>query len=513
MSDKNKLPRAEISILFNNVDITRDINADLKAFTFTDAADGETDNIQIELNDRLNVWMKDWLIKETENRDKATQEIATGGGGETTPYTVTAKIGLNVRSGKGTGYSRIGGLAYGAQVEVVEVSNGWATIRYNGETAFVCAQYLNGSGAETASSSDGKRYSVTADGGLNVRSGKGTGYSRIGGLPDGAEIEVLEVSNGWATINYGGKTAFVSAQYIKEIPGTESPAIDGNDKNTAKFTKICATIVSRNYDGEGHDSVLDCGQFELDDVAVKGPPQIVTMSATSLNYESSIRKTRKSRSWNQTTLSNIAGQIASAGGYEVLYLSNYDPSYTQMFQDDEDDIAFLKRLALNAGVALKVTSGTIVLFDWKDNEERQPVKEIEWGDGSYSKFSLDSALSTTAYSSCHVSYEDDDGNTYEATFTPPTNFSEGEVLEVKEEVSSNAEAMTLAQKRLRIANKGEMTGNFTLRGDTTLQAGNNITLKGFGDFDGKWSIDKATHKISSSGYTTSIDIYKVIEGY
>lgn len=448
MSDKAKLPRAEISISFNNVDITGDINKDLKSFSFTDEADGATDNIQIELNDRNNVWMKDWLVKETENRGMANQEISEGGDGdgdgEAKSYTVTAKIGLNVRSGKGTGYSRIGGLYFGST------------------------------------------------------------------------IEVTEISDGWATIQYGGKTAYVSAQYLKETSGgkTETPAgTDGDRQNTAKFTKIGAVIISRNYDGTGHDRVLDCGTFELDDVAVKGPPQVVSMSATSLTYESAIRKTKKSRSWNQTTLKSIASQIAGEGGYRLVYAGEYVPSYTQMFQDNEDDISFLKRLAVNAGLAAKVTDGAIVLFDRKENEEREAVREIRWGDGTYSKFSLDSALSTTAYSSCHVSYEDDDGNTYEATFTPETSFSEGEVLEVKEEVSSNEEAMTLAQKRLRIANKGEMTGSFTVPGDTRLQAGNNITLKDFGDFDGKWSIEKATHKVAGDGYTTSIDICKVIEGY
>lgn len=119
----------------------------------------------------------------------------------------------------------------------------------------------------------------------------------------------------------------------------------------------------------------------------------------------------------------------------------------------------------------------------------------------------------TAYSSCHVSYEDDSGNTYEATFTPETGYSEGEVLEIKEQVSSNEEAMELARRRLRKANKGEMTGSFKMQGDPELMSGNTVELAGWGDFDGKWSIDEAAHSVSKNGYTTSIKISKVIEGY
>ena len=54
--------------------------------------------------------------------------------------TVTAKIGLNVRTGPSTDYSIITALPCGAKVTVYEEREGWARI---GDGQWVCAQYLN----------------------------------------------------------------------------------------------------------------------------------------------------------------------------------------------------------------------------------------------------------------------------------------------------------------------------------------------------------------------------------
>lgn len=440
MSNRNLARRTGITVKFNNVDISDSITPDLIRLTYTDAAEGEPDDLKITVADSTGKWVRDWLKKELENRDAAHGEAASGGG---TQYTVTARIGLNVREGRGTSYNRVGSLEYGK------------------------------------------------------------------------EITVYEIVDGWASITYGGKTCYVSASYLKKSDGTSggSQTMDGSGTNNAKFTKISAAITMQNWDTDGKDRVLDCGTFELDEVNAEGPPQQVTMSATSLSYEAGIRKTEKTRAWSSTDLKAIAERIAWEGCYECLYSSGYNPKYGYVLQQNESDMAFLARLSANAGIALKVANGIVVLYDRKDFEGQDPITKIERGDGSYTKYRFRSRLSTTAYSSCHVSYEDDSGNTYEATFTPPTGYAEGDVLEVSEQVSSNEEAMILAQKRLRQENKGEMTGSFSMIGDTRLLAGMVVEIKGWGDFDGNWMIEKATHSVSRNGYTVDIEISKVIEGY
>lgn len=51
--------------------------------------------------------------------------------------------------------------------------------------------------------------------GINVRSGAGTGYSVLGQLQDGALYAFKQLSNGWYSVYYRGKTGYVSAKYLK----------------------------------------------------------------------------------------------------------------------------------------------------------------------------------------------------------------------------------------------------------------------------------------------------------
>ena len=55
-------------------------------------------------------------------------------------YKVTAKSGINVRKGPGTGYDKAGCLSYGLEVEVESVNNGWAKLT-NGN--YVAANYIS----------------------------------------------------------------------------------------------------------------------------------------------------------------------------------------------------------------------------------------------------------------------------------------------------------------------------------------------------------------------------------
>ena len=117
---------------------------------------------------------------------------------------VKANGGLNVRSGAGTGYKIVGGLANGSKVTVYEESNGWSRI---GSGQWVSSQYLTSSNQSSTTTK-----TVNAKSGLNVRAGKGTNYKIIKALPYGTKVTVYETSNGWARIGNG---QWVSAQYLK----------------------------------------------------------------------------------------------------------------------------------------------------------------------------------------------------------------------------------------------------------------------------------------------------------
>lgn len=123
---------------------------------------------------------------------------------EQTPrYRVTCRT-LNVRSGPETSYSKAGTLSRGAVVEG-EVEDGWLRFDYNGQTAYCSAEYLL--------RADGDALHVLCRT-LNVRSGPGTNYSKIGTLSRGAQVEVQEELDGWYKIATLSGAGYVSAEYV-----------------------------------------------------------------------------------------------------------------------------------------------------------------------------------------------------------------------------------------------------------------------------------------------------------
>ena len=60
-----------------------------------------------------------------------------------TYYVKTNGTNLTVRSAASTSSSKLGSLSNGTKVDVYSISNNWASIRFNGRTAYVCATYLS----------------------------------------------------------------------------------------------------------------------------------------------------------------------------------------------------------------------------------------------------------------------------------------------------------------------------------------------------------------------------------
>ena len=287
-----------------------------------------------------------------------------------------------------------------------------------------------------------------------------------------------------------------------------------NTPGASKGVEISAVIVQKNWESNGKDRVLDCDVFEIDTVDGSGPPAKATIKAGSIPYKSTVRTQKKTKAWENYTLSSIAKEIAGKNGLTCMFESAFDPLYTRKEQIQESDITFLQRLCKAAGISLKVTAKIIVLFDAAAYEQKDAVRVIKRGTADVSSWSFSTSLHDASYSKCHVSYTDPTtGKTIEYTYTPRNADKDGQVLEVNEKVSNREEARQLAMKRLRQKNKGEFKASFKLTGDARLVAGITVQVSGYGAFDGKYIIETATHSVSKSGYKTDLTLRRVLEGY
>ncbi|MCL2488626.1 MAG: peptidoglycan-binding protein, partial [Oscillospiraceae bacterium] len=231
---------------------------------------------------------------------------------------------------------------------------------------------------------------------------------------------------------------FAESQTRRDSAGTGSGGTASVQQRVPGFT-IQTKFIRENWRGDGKDEVLDCGQFELDAVTVEGPPDVINIKATSLPYGTQIRQTEKNRAWESVSLSEIAGEIARGGGMTCMYESAFNPFYDRQEQIKTSDIKFLSGLCRRAGLSLKVTNNIIVIFEQAAFEKKPPVFHIQKGDGSYSRYKLDTRETGTRYDSCLVSYTD------------PANGRKIEAVAY----ADGAGSASLTRPTLRIGDRGE----------------------------------------------------------
>ena len=149
---------------------------------------------------------------------------------------------LNIRSGPGSSYAKLGVLANGAVVSIIQkgTPGGWHKIWYNNREGYVYADYIkliNTPLVETTG--------VVTSSTLNVRSGPGTSYAKVGTLAKGASIQVLKSfsSGSWHKILYNGTEAFVHADYIS-LTGS-SPATSSSSGSAAtQYATVNANLLN-----------------------------------------------------------------------------------------------------------------------------------------------------------------------------------------------------------------------------------------------------------------------------
>lgn len=268
--------------------------------------------------------------------------------------------------------------------------------------------------------------------------------------------------------------------------------------------------------------ILELGIFDLDEITNSGYPSEVQLKAVSIPFNNTLRGEEHTRSWEKAELKTIANDIAVAAKLELYFDTEYNPTIERAEQTEESDLSFLLAICGDYGLALKVTSGKLIIFDEVKYENNEAIITIVKPNTVYNPIIdmiyLPEIISYNftrklrdIYAACHVSYQQGQNKALvEATFRVPEK--EGKILQIKEQVENVAEAERLAKKRLREKNCSEVTGSVSLIGNFSLVAGVTVNIIGFGNYDGKYIITEAQHNIGN-GYTMDISIRRCLDGY
>lgn len=261
---------------------------------------------------------------------------------------------------------------------------------------------------------------------------------------------------------------------------------------------------------------LKCGVFEIDEIQLSGPPDVVTIRGMATGIVNSLR-TKKSDAHENKTLKQIAEKVANKNN---LTIQGTIPEITfgRITQNKETDLAFLKRISQEYGVLFAVRENVITFTSIYDVEKRNVSFSVDKSEiSSYDlKDKADGMIKNASVKSKNAKknepvttnldfekYKKEQGFSSDT----PVNKDSG-VTHTKAENKQQAEAKAKAIMHLSATN--QMEGSIEMQGTTLAIAGNNFQLTGIGKLSGKYHIKSSSHKIDkASGYTVSLEIKRL----
>lgn len=119
---------------------------------------------------------------------------------------------LNIRKGPASTEPALGRLKYKDKVNVVmNLSNGWSKINFNGGYAYVNTKYIS----NTVSTPSSPKFMKCNTDVLNIRSEPSKSEKIIGKLKKGEKVEVVyHLNSGWTRIKFNTIYGYVSSAYL-----------------------------------------------------------------------------------------------------------------------------------------------------------------------------------------------------------------------------------------------------------------------------------------------------------
>jgi uncharacterized protein len=128
--------------------------------------------------------------------------------------------------------------------------------------------------------------------------------------------------------------------------------------------------------GYAGEDLLPCGDFQVDDISLSGPPDVFHLRCLAA-YITPAMRTRRSIGYENQTLTQIASTIAAKYGLTMITASGPpDLIFARVTQRQETDLAFLRRLARAHNYDFTIRGKQLVFYSQPSLETDEPVATI-----------------------------------------------------------------------------------------------------------------------------------------
>ncbi|MCC4622236.1 phage late control D family protein [Xanthomonas cassavae CFBP 4642] len=257
--------------------------------------------------------------------------------------------------------------------------------------------------------------------------------------------------------------------------------------------------------------LVDKGAFIVDEVEYSGAPDIITVRARSADLTASAR-TRRERSWHNTTLGAVLKTLASEHGLtprvaEALARTKL----SHLDQANESDMNLLTRLGHRFDAVATVKGGALVFAPigagTTATGKPLPTVALTRRDGDQHRYSV---ADRDAYTGVRAYWVDKGKARRQSVLAG----KDDNVKRLRESYANEATARQHAHAELERARRGAAKFDYSLAiGRADLFPEQRITVSGFKpEIDAQsWLIAKATHTASgSSGFTTALELEAVM---
>lgn len=282
----------------------------------------------------------------------------------------------------------------------------------------------------------------------------------------------------------------------------QSDAVDITVANSPAFLIPRRGAELRLWLGWKESSLKYFGAFLVDEVGGRFRPAEMTVSAKSADLTgAAAAKEKADVEWENISLASIAAKIAAKHGCEAKVLTGVH--YAHQAQSGESDIAFLRRLAKEAGASLAIKDKTFVIAPY--GEAFRAEAHISYKDVISGGWTLQEREKYRAVTAKWWNKDRAEEESVSSGGGQPAYI-------IKKRFANAAEARNAASNYKAKLAKGELELDVTTAGDPALVSGAKVACTGFfpQELNGRYLAKSVRHSISkSSGWTTDITLDKL----
>lgn len=292
---------------------------------------------------------------------------------------------------------------------------------------------------------------------------------------------------------------------LEETPGDEadtlSITISDHDGRLAIPPKGANIELALGWRGE---PLIEKGTFIVDEAEFSGPPDQLSITARSADMGNQL-PTRRTRSWDQTTIGNIVTSIAIENSLQAVVRPHLASIIVEhMDQTDESDLNFLTRLGERHDAIAAIKSGRL-LFTPRGQAETAngntiPVLNITPGSGDRYRFV---EMERNEYTGVAAFYDDLDAGQQKQVMAGAGD----RVKRLRGTYANHEEADAAAWAELKRVSRGEAEFSVKLAvGMPEISPEYRLKVNGLKPevYTREWVVTRARHSLNEDGLTCEL---------